>query len=309
VDLKKKYNDKRRQEKPEILAGRDWYEIQAFRALNQEEILPDLEPAAGSVKVEENIKKEVMSSGEKEITLTESAWSPKAKETLAKRMAKLKKLTDTAEPLKENKKIVNLNKENLLDSKTYLNSGKNLNKLPNPESSSGIFNSAITKTGTKRKHSSSGEANFDLVDFDDDFSLETDFDFDKMEVPSPIVDGLEELSSKNSNNAPMKNSTDSVLKYSTLEGESSEDRQLREIMVKRRKLKEEKAAEIRVTQIPDTPEKVDDLNASSSVSGSSSTKKKSTRMPLFVQVDTDLYDEEKKSTQEVIDAFDSDEDF
>merc|ERR1719420_2472523 len=35
VDLKKKYNDKRKQEKPEILAGRDWYEIQAFRALNQ----------------------------------------------------------------------------------------------------------------------------------------------------------------------------------------------------------------------------------------------------------------------------------
>ena len=130
-----------------------------------------------------------------------------------------------------------------------------------------------------------------------------------MEVPSPVVDGLEELSSKNSNNAPVKNSTDSVLKYSTLAGESSEDRQLREIMVKRRKMKEEKAAEIRVTQIPDTPEKVDDLNASSSVSGSSSIKKKSTRMPLFVQVDTDLYNEEKKSTQEVIDAFDSDEDF
>jgi len=35
VDLKKKYNDKKRGVNPAILAGRDWYEIQAFRALNQ----------------------------------------------------------------------------------------------------------------------------------------------------------------------------------------------------------------------------------------------------------------------------------
>ena len=64
---------------------------------------------------------------------------------------------------------------------------------------------------------------------------------------------------------------------------------------------EKKASESQVTQIPDTPEKVNDVS-----SCSSSTKKKST---LFVQIDTDLYDEEKKSTQEIIDAFDSDEDF
>merc|ERR1712029_507010 len=35
VDLKKKYNDKRRTEDKDILTGNDWYEIQAFRALNQ----------------------------------------------------------------------------------------------------------------------------------------------------------------------------------------------------------------------------------------------------------------------------------
>jgi len=35
VDLKKKYNDGRRSRNPDILPGRDWYEIQAFRALNQ----------------------------------------------------------------------------------------------------------------------------------------------------------------------------------------------------------------------------------------------------------------------------------
>ena len=35
VDLKKKYNDQRRSVKPNILPGREWYEIQAFRALNQ----------------------------------------------------------------------------------------------------------------------------------------------------------------------------------------------------------------------------------------------------------------------------------
>ena len=378
VDLKKKYNDKRKQEKPEILAGRDWYEIQAFRALNQalgrcirhkndwgailmvddryaknpryvqslskwvrgrvanyyncgsmlqslsqftsdmkelalvqEEILPELETAAGSVKVTENkqegnVKKEELSCGDDEITLTKSAWSPKENETLAKRLAKLKKLTDTTEPLKENKKIVNLNKDNLLDSKTHLNSGSALNKLSNPESStaSGTFNPTTTNTGTKRKHSSSGEANFNLGDFDDDFMLETDFDWNKTT--------LGELTSKTT-----KAPKDPVLKYSTLERESSADRQLHEMLVKRRKMKEEKAAaESQVTQIPDTPEKENDrlqvVNStvsSISSSGGSSTKKKSTRMPLFVQVDTDLYDEEKKSTQEVIDTFDSDEDF
>ena len=35
VDLKKKYNDEKRSVKPHLLPGRDWYEIQAFRALNQ----------------------------------------------------------------------------------------------------------------------------------------------------------------------------------------------------------------------------------------------------------------------------------
>jgi len=35
VDLKKKYNDEKRTVKPHLLPGRDWYEIQAFRALNQ----------------------------------------------------------------------------------------------------------------------------------------------------------------------------------------------------------------------------------------------------------------------------------
>jgi len=35
VDLKRKYNDERRVRNPNILMGRDWYEIQAFRALNQ----------------------------------------------------------------------------------------------------------------------------------------------------------------------------------------------------------------------------------------------------------------------------------
>jgi len=35
VDLKKKYNDGMRAKKPNTLPGRDWYEIQAFRALNQ----------------------------------------------------------------------------------------------------------------------------------------------------------------------------------------------------------------------------------------------------------------------------------
>ena len=35
VDLKRKYNDERRARNPNILMGRDWYEIQAFRALNQ----------------------------------------------------------------------------------------------------------------------------------------------------------------------------------------------------------------------------------------------------------------------------------
>merc|ERR1712240_264875 len=35
VDLKKQYNDERRTRNPNILMGRDWYEIQAFRALNQ----------------------------------------------------------------------------------------------------------------------------------------------------------------------------------------------------------------------------------------------------------------------------------
>ena len=35
VDLKKKYKDKRKEDKPEILAGSDWYKIHAFRALNQ----------------------------------------------------------------------------------------------------------------------------------------------------------------------------------------------------------------------------------------------------------------------------------
>jgi len=35
VDLKKKYNDKRRVENKDILTGNEWYEIQAFRALNQ----------------------------------------------------------------------------------------------------------------------------------------------------------------------------------------------------------------------------------------------------------------------------------
>jgi len=35
VDLKKKYNDGRRSVNPNILPGREWYEIQAFRALNQ----------------------------------------------------------------------------------------------------------------------------------------------------------------------------------------------------------------------------------------------------------------------------------
>ena len=438
VDLKKKYNDRRKQEKPEILAGRDWYEIQAFRALNQalgrcirhkndwgailmvddryaknpryvqslskwvrgrvinhrncdsmlqslsqfthdmkelalvqEEIVPELETTAGSVKVTENrqganVKNEGICSGDTEITMTKSSWIPKEKETLAKRIAKLKKLTDTTpEPLKENMKIVNPDKENLLDSKTHLNSGGNLNKLPNPESSctifdptpthaglkrkrsscdevnfnlvdfdndkllhskthlnsgrnrdktadtvssSGKFNSAITTTGTKRKHSSCDEANFNLVDFDDDFDWNG-----KREISPPVVyDYLptsSELTSKSSNVTK-----DSVLKYSALELESSEDRQLHEMLVKRRKMKEQKAAaESQVTQIPDTPEKVNDrlhavdLNVSSS--GSSATKKKSTRMPLFNQVDTDLYNEEKKSTQEVIDTFDSDEDF
>jgi len=380
VDLKKKYNDKRKQEKPEILAGRDWYEIQAFRALNQalgrcirhkndwgailmvddrysknpryvqslskwvrgrvinhyhcgsmlqslgkfthdmkelamvqEEILPELEvaAAAGPVKAVEKRLDENVSSGDTEITVTKSAWSPKGKETLAKRLAKLKKLTDSAttEPLQENKKIVNLNKENLLDSKTHLNSGRNLNKLPTPECSNGTIIPATTSTGTKRKHSSSGEVNFNLLDFEDDFSLETDFDWDdKMEIPSPVVDSGESIS-KTSSSAPLKYSKDSVLKYSTLERESSEDRQLHEMLVKRRKMKEERAAVSKVTQIPDTPEKVNDCLQAVNLNVSSTTEQKSTRKPLFVQVDADLYDEEKKSTQEVIDTFDSDEDF
>ena len=198
-------------------------------------------------------------------------------------------------------------KEKLLDSKPHLNSGRNLNKLPNSESPCGISNPATTNTGTKRKHSSSGEATFNLGDFDDDFMLETDSDWNKTT--------LGELTPKTT-----KPPKDSVLKYSVLERESSADRQLHEMLVKRRKMKEAKAAaESQVTQIPDTPEKVNDrlqvvkstvsVSSSSSSSGSSSTKKKSTRMPLFVQVDTDLYDEEKKSTQEVIDTFDFDEDF
>ena len=35
VELKMKYNDKRRNKDKNILQGREWYEIQAFRALNQ----------------------------------------------------------------------------------------------------------------------------------------------------------------------------------------------------------------------------------------------------------------------------------
>ena len=35
VELKMKYNDKRRDKDKNILQGRQWYEIQAFRALNQ----------------------------------------------------------------------------------------------------------------------------------------------------------------------------------------------------------------------------------------------------------------------------------
>merc|ERR1712038_599453 len=35
VDLKRKYNDERKVKNNNILPGRDWYEIQAFRALNQ----------------------------------------------------------------------------------------------------------------------------------------------------------------------------------------------------------------------------------------------------------------------------------
>ena len=35
VELKMKYNDKKRSKDENILQGRQWYEIQAFRALNQ----------------------------------------------------------------------------------------------------------------------------------------------------------------------------------------------------------------------------------------------------------------------------------
>ena len=35
VDLKMKYNDKRKESTKTILSGREWYDIQAFRALNQ----------------------------------------------------------------------------------------------------------------------------------------------------------------------------------------------------------------------------------------------------------------------------------
>ena len=35
VELKMKYNDKKRTKDENILQGRQWYEIQAFRALNQ----------------------------------------------------------------------------------------------------------------------------------------------------------------------------------------------------------------------------------------------------------------------------------
>ena len=35
VDLKRKYNDGRRVADKDILSGKEWYEIQAFRALNQ----------------------------------------------------------------------------------------------------------------------------------------------------------------------------------------------------------------------------------------------------------------------------------
>lgn len=35
VDLKMKYNDQRKQKNKNILTGNAWYEIQAFRALNQ----------------------------------------------------------------------------------------------------------------------------------------------------------------------------------------------------------------------------------------------------------------------------------
>lgn len=33
--LKKEYQDRRRQKNPELVGGKAWYELQAFRAVNQ----------------------------------------------------------------------------------------------------------------------------------------------------------------------------------------------------------------------------------------------------------------------------------
>jgi len=382
VDLKKKYNDERKKQKPEILPGRDWYEIQAFRALNQalgrcirhkndwgailmvddryaknpryvsslskwvrgrvvnfnnsadmlhslndfttemkqldkdrEEVVP--QPHQVQEKTEEEPGAEAVGSAEKgdeewivgkKIDLVrKSAWSPKEDETLSKRVAKLGKLKGDTLPLRENKLIANLSSDDHLDSKTHLNSDRNLNGLPSSETINNFPVTYLPTTdqmkGTKRKHSSGSEANFDIGEIvvspefmSGDFSVKDDLvkenqkapEICHVEDPPAFDDCLPNMTgnfSDDSHSAP-KYFEDPVLKYSKLDRESSEDRQLHQLLLKRRKMKQQKLA-----QFTESQENVPGRSNNVSVTGSSDGKK-SNRKPLFITVSQ----EEKNKT-------------
>ena len=379
VDLKKKYNDNRKKQKPEILPGRDWYEIQAFRALNQAlgrcirhkmdwgailmvddryaknpryvnslskwvrgrvvnynncagmleslnnftedmkqldlvqvENPPPIPPQQKEPPVEQQEERNI---GEKIDIEKTSSWSPKENETLSKRIAKLGKLRETSQPLRENKLIANLSREHLLDSQTHLNTDKNLNGLQSSVSSHVSSTSNTTKQikGTKRKHSSSSEANLDI---DDQISSPHIFIEDEggdtaqsWNMDPPVVDdylpNMVESSSNDAEPSPKYFRSDPVLKYSLLEWDTPEDQQLQQLLIERREMKQQK-----VSQIRNTPEKFEEkrINLNQNVTrdqSSSLGKKKSNRKPLFV----DLSKEKKENTmEEVTDGFESDED-
>merc|ERR1712142_937718 len=105
----------------------------------------------------------------------------------------LGKLKGSPHPLRENKLIANLSRDDLLDSKTHLNSDKNLNGLSSSlTSNSSSFSHPQTtdqRKGTKRKHSSSSEANFDMdeifisPELSGDFSMKNDLVMENKSAP------------------------------------------------------------------------------------------------------------------------------
>merc|ERR1712168_165971 len=105
-----------------------------------------------------------------------------------------------------------------------------------------------------------------------------------LEDPPLFDDSLPNMSgsfSDDSHSAP-KYFDDPILKYSKLERESPEDRQLHELLLKRRKMKQQKLAQATESQenFAETSKKVNEKVGDQQ--SSSSDRKKSNRKPLFI---------------------------